>query len=210
MRRSMRTFQSALLGVLFAAASMSAVGAVTVSQPQFLPGDPDTFKIVVGLSNTDLLDALIAPPETSPFIDAMTAHTTSDNPPFLLTRVALSPALLPGIDMSRDVADKNFLFLEPHELSAQNLLEFTFDLVGPSIPSSQFDWQVLAEGSAVPHNSFIAIRLDLMRLIQDDERQQGFLLAAAPAAVPEPESALMLAAGLGLLGLFRLRRRASS
>ena len=78
MRRPMRTFQSALLGLLFTAASMSAVAAVTVSQPPArLPGDPDTFKIVVGLSNTDLLDALIVPPEASPFIDAITAVTTS-------------------------------------------------------------------------------------------------------------------------------------
>jgi hypothetical protein len=192
---------AASANIQFSDAQFTDADSFSVDVNVILPPDSKLAQFIL----THLNDLGEEVPDVVPHIDTITATLTASSPLALApgnNSVKLKPSYS-GSFNSVTPGDVNILFLQSQPLSSGALLELNFDVVGPLPAGQPLMWLNDEETTVVDpvaqlHLSFLRIALD--------ETEVPAEYSFSATFVPEPQSYLMVAVGLGLLGILRLRR----
>jgi len=171
-----RLFRKALLLAALCSAGEGAQAAITISEPQFLPNDTDTFQVIVSLAD--------------PFgtaLDSLDLKLDFDDAKFHLVQLEQQPGV-PGTFESVTPKFGTISYAVAATVPTGPLFKLTFDVIPPLDPKKS----ILVTVTGSP--TFV------------EEELPPIVLTGSVTLVPEPTTYALLGAGLVLVGWVRGRR----
>lgn len=157
-------------------ASGGAHAAITISEPQFLPNDSDTFQVMVSLAE--------------PFgtaLDSLDLRLAFDDSKFQVVQVEKQSGL-PGTFESVTPKFGTISYVVPATVPTGPLFKLTFDLKAP----------------VDPHQSIVVTVTGGPTFAE--EELPPIALSGSVTLIPEPNTYALLGVGLALVGWVRARR----